>query len=1156
MPIALSTDYIKPDEHNTDELVVFIQRLAEYIRFYKTDGNETAGQWVKFFSGDESFVYATISITNQWLPLDEIKKSNDDLGKLFDIVYSMLYDVDRWYNSTPDTSQLSTEIRSQIENVLSGILSDVNQYYSLCSSEGLIDSSHIIYYQFDVRDSLKLIIDTSTIFTSFEKTQGNYYSSNIVDPLLPELENVKRVSEEIADIFDSAYKSYCFIVEKSKAYFEESLTATDTHQPHTGLLLTFLQLFKCSQDNLNEFTKRHLDFYYKNVLQLNLKSETPDEANVIFEPAKNVDEHLIEQGTEFKAGKDSSGVDLIYTLDEEFVLNKAKVSSIKNLFVDKSDDSRIYISQFANSKDVNGKEIDTDPPSWKTFGHNNSLTEYPTMTEAEIGFAISSPILLLGEGERKIILSFYSDTEASQIILLGEELDSYLKAEITGPKGWYEISEISVDNNKLKLTIPKDSLSTSAFDSKLHGSGYETDFPILRLTLKTDIDDYGYNLLSSIIFSSIKIETEVNGVKNLILQNELGVLKPEKPFQPFGPIPYIGSVFYIGSNEVFTKKLTFLLLKFDWAKVPDFSEHYEEYLGTLSSSGTSSGGTYMMVFTSFPENSFTAALSQLLKSSSDNEWVSLSSSNINLFNKNSSSGNFEINLTSVFTERNYEQEKFSAYSNDLKSGFIKLELEGLDAGTFEAFGHNVYSKLYTERIINKSLGTDPQDLPNEPYTPLTNSLTIDYKSEVTYAFEADWPEQFYHINPFGIKKIESSSTLIPEFENEGELYIGISDLIPPQNLSLLIQVAEGSENPLVETPEVKWSYLFEEEWVEFESANILKDDTNGLIQSGIILFSIPEEISSSSTLMNSEMFWLRAYVTENSTGVCDAISILAQAATVTFKNNGNAADHLTYPLPAKTISKFKVKDSAVKSVTQPFSSFGGKPIETDEHFYLRISERLRHKDRSIQKWDYERIVLEEFSEIYKVKCLQHTRIENKIILHEECPGHVSLAVIPDLRNKNAVDPFKPLATMSTLDAIHEHVTKRISPFICLDVVNPIYETLLITSTVHLQFGYDAGLYRDKLEQDLIQFLSPWLYDDATEIQFGGSIHKSEIIDFMDELSYVDFVESMELKQDNVTVEFATAKTSISILASSSYHNLTMLTKDTKDEQLLSYCEES
>ena len=56
----------------------------------------------------------------------------------------------------------------------------------------------------------------------------------------------------------------------------------------------------------------------------------------------------------------------------------------------------------------------------------------------------------------------------------------------------------------------------------------------------------------------------------------------------------------------------------------------------------------------------------------------------------------------------------------------------------------------------------------------------------------------------------------------------------------------------------------------------------------------------------------------------------------------------------------EINDPNFKNVKifQPFNSFGGKNEESKEEMYIRISERLNHKDRAITVKDYERIILE------------------------------------------------------------------------------------------------------------------------------------------------------------------------------------------------------
>src|SRR5690606_38307786 len=102
------------------------------------------------------------------------------------------------------------------------------------------------------------------------------------------------------------------------------------------------------------------------------------------------------------------------------------------------------------------------------------------------------------------------------------------------------------------------------------------------------------------------------------------------------------------------------------------------------------------------------------------------------------------------------------------------------------------------------------------------------------------------------------------------------------------------------------------------------------------------------------------------------------------------------PLPPGTISKLLLADPAVKKIEQPVTSSGGKTLEDDASWYRWVSERLRHKQRAVSPWDYERLILEAFPEIYKVKCIPHARPGNEL-----SPGHVMLVPVPDLHGRNA-----------------------------------------------------------------------------------------------------------------------------------------------------------
>jgi hypothetical protein len=304
---------------------------------------------------------------------------------------------------------------------------------------------------------------------------------------------------------------------------------------------------------------------------------------------------------------------------------------------------------------------------------------------------------------------------------------------------------------------------------------------------------------------------------------------------------------------------------------------------------------------------------------------------------------------------------------------------------------------------------------------------------------------------------------------------------------------------------VRWGYLTASGWKDFARAEILLDTTNELIASGIVQFAVPKRATNAATIMPGGLHWLRATVRRQSAAIPRTIGVLPQALQASFRDNGNDPRHLEHPLPAGTITKLIDRDASIKSVSQPFSSFGGRMAERDASFRIRVAERLRHKRRAVTLFDYERLVLERFPEVYKVRCLTHTNGDS-----EYAPGSVRVVVVPNLRNRNAVDPLRPRLSLSRLEEIRRDLTDMATDFASIEVVNPDYEEVRARLNVRFRTGFDKGYYTGRLEQDIIRFLSPWLYDEGIDLTFGGRVHRSAILNFIDEREYVDFVADFEM----------------------------------------------
>ena len=322
---------------------------------------------------------------------------------------------------------------------------------------------------------------------------------------------------------------------------------------------------------------------------------------------------------------------------------------------------------------------------------------------------------------------------------------------------------------------------------------------------------------------------------------------------------------------------------------------------------------------------------------------------------------------------------------------------------------------------------------------------------------------------------------------------------------------ERTADPTISKPDkhLHWSYLANNQWQDFLQQEI-NDATAQFIQSGIISFIIPAEASITNSLLPAGYLWIRAAVQEKTGAVCKLLSVDAQAAKVVFENNNNASDFLDAALPAGSITKLKLPQSAVKSISQPYSSFGGRAAEAEEAYYTRVSERLRHKARAITIWDYEHLILEAFPSIHKVKCLNHTQ-STDTIYNEVIPGHVTIITIPDLKQRNDVNPLKPYTSQAVLKSIESFLRARISCHVKLHVVNPVFEEVKLKFKLRLAKGFDDfTIYANRLREEITNFLSPWAYSSDADIDFGGEVHKSVLINFIEERSYVDFITDVEL----------------------------------------------
>ncbi|MGV3589270.1 MAG: baseplate J/gp47 family protein [Adhaeribacter sp.] len=1103
-------------------------------------------------------------------PVNEIKLKQD-FANLFAQVATLAWALEELWRRLPDTIALKLTLQNLIKTRLATELNKLREYFN-AASPNLIDESnlrpgHIL----GEKVGKASVLLARTYSSNWNDT--TVVDPNIFGPTAPG-EVARKIYFAVnhnffTTIFDQFLRVLTKITSDAKTQLAETLAQRPTHEPHQALFLAFLKLLLYTRDHLNTITQQHLDFYYQQVLQLTRKPAASSQAHLIFTLAQHLESLILPRGTLLKAGKDSLGQEVVFALNYDFAPNKAQVTALKSFYhatpqdeLEKKNSSTIfqghlYAAPIANSDDGLGAELTSPDKQWHPLAakiYDNGKLSHLAMPAANLGFAVASPHLFLTEGDRTIEVKFYATSAAIPV----GDYSGKVNCRVTNAAGWHPVPDATFRREAsywhLKLQLPPDAPATAPYQPAVHEGPFATSAPVVQVFLKQSAqEEYIYDLIKEAVVTQMDLTVTGKGLKNLQLASDFGAIDPTQPFQPFGPFPQKDSALIIGHAEVFQKKNAAFSVYINWKDLP----------ATINSNPTVAvdflrQGLWANV--NSDPNLFDgsagegnrkslsdASAARLVFTVTDNDRLPVNYKNIPRYTIQSTKGYIRLWITSDFGHKAYQQQ-LTDYLISKASGIV------MDKQAIQKIITDQTDKEKAVTEISAKINALPNLVrPAEPYTPVIQEIVLDYTATVslnlssTSGFE-DRPVQFFHVHPFGTAEMhpalqrpdlqeELTISLVPLFrrkntgnpffivketdgtiqtwkEHEGEFYLGLTSAAPPQNIAVLFQVVEGSANPNLLKPEhhVHWSYLTGNHWASFLKEEV-SDGTGQLTRSGIITFSLPRAADTDHTLLPGGIFWLRAAVHTASEAVCSFIAVMAQAATATFQDQRNAEDFLALPLPAGSITELQEPLAGITEVAQPFASFGGHLKETPPHFYQRVSERLRHKDRGVTIWDYEHLTLEAFPGIYKVKCLPHTQYDPGLtggIYNEQAAGHVTVVTIPNLRQKNHINPLQPYTSLGELEKIEAFLRRHFSCFVKLHVRNPIFEQVQVKCRVKYFPAYDPSAYEKLLNQEITRFLSPWAYGYGQDLQFGGKIYASTLIDFIEERPYVDYITDFEL----------------------------------------------
>ena len=1127
----LDTRYFLPDERSLSDFLKFINRLSRSVIFYN-ENLQKKGDWYDFFISDELFLLADIESfdlkslekrkTEILLKFEKIGNSDEKsmlIKELFDQIKLMLQTIDGWYifSSKYNKQRNSSPLEKELVSAISYRCREVYIQLSLISSELEKTDSALILDLKDLNlgrlwDFDKAVLDSYLLNWGGDITKPDY--------LLKQLLLLHR----------PVYKTLLNLTERSRIMFHDNLQHNENHEPHIGLMLSFFQLFKKLQDELNHIPDRLLTYYYEQILGQSRRKQIPDFVYCYVEIDSKVQEIIIPENTRIIAGQNTEGQDILYSTIDSVKVSNIKLGNIFTLFVSRNK----LIDPGSAFQTVNGiysKQIDPN----KKFGSFLALGEEQrflsedskTMKEVEIGFAISSPTLKLKGGHRKVEIAFVFLSESYQYFLamllsvakskkqLPEEIfhqlfSGSLFIEYTTLSDWCSIETFEVippqdwneNGFKLSFTLGPSMPEFTSYVEEIHKDSMGINQPTLKIKLRNQNVFHPYSFLQFLELEQMKISVDVKQLKNLSLFSNFGPIDTSIPFDLFGSTPKAGSYLLIGNDEVFSKDLEELNIGWTFFGLPggeDMESYFRGYPYAIKNDSFKVKFQALSDFRYLPVDSDKTKLVNLFEVRDGGIEKERLIKEIDLLDLN------------ILPDYRLSFEDTTDSPQHQKTGYIKMELVLPTIG----FGFDVYSDVYnksltmsTNRQIDKPKSGFNFEAPKEPFSPMATDIFLDYKSSSeinflgtkSYVNQTEKKENFIQIHPFGKKFLLKdgfvfNNRLLPYFELQGAIFLGIEAEKFPSEFSIFFQIGKNEAWSHGDAPILDWFYLSSDEWKQFKVEDLLFDATFGLTRSGIISFKSPPDITKNNLVMPKGLFWICCRTKSNAemASVVSGIFVNAFSARALLKE-GKVHNPI---LPAFSVQSFERNLTGILKLIQPIPSSGGRPREDKVSFYHRISESLKHKHRAVTKWDIEKILLNEFGWLGYVKVFGN--FGNEIFLE---PGVIRIVGIPKIEDKASF--YQPKLNPGQIKEIEFFLKKIVNPFMQFKVINPQYEYLMIKGKLKFN-SEDTGLLFKKMYQTLLKEICPWFYGDLSEVFSNREAKKSEIFNLILNRPYVQFL---------------------------------------------------
>ncbi len=731
------------------------------------------------------------------------------------------------------------------------------------------------------------------------------------------------------------------------------------------------------------------------------------------------------------------------------------------------------------------------------IGHRQANRFTPSIRQAPAGFILRSPVFLLGGGERHVTVSCTLtpesmtcfDTLIGQLVqhdgisaceALYKVLNDSFVLSVTTAQGWQEIDHFTLRLHRESRELRFCFLLGSDFPPMCGET--ENELPAISFLLSSTAWLYPYSWSKQMQVEGIAVDVRVEGLREGVFYNELGLIDTHQSFAPFGMQNERGAWIAFGSYEMACKRVTEIKLDFNWQQIPRCAgglyEYYKgypqgidnrsfrvrtEYLQNGQWKPTPGEETHYLFRT---EDSLPTAGTSLAASTtasqpdapqtdgllSESSYITFTAPGLTPL-PSGLPDHFRPGLTS--------------------SGFYRLVFASPDMG----FGDKEYRRLFAGTMLHNAHSRRKVSPPEEPLTPRWEAPVLSYTAheECTFAVGVSPVMQLEYITPFSVREAPDTSRPVPLIQGPDDeaLYLFTLSGAEGENSLLMYVEMEPLQREIDHRylPETSWFYDNGIRWVKIPPSNLLRDETGGWMHSGVVQVLLP--VSVSPEMLDESGYFRIGMAVHRHFGNC------ASLRTVYFNI-----------VQAEAISA-SPEELLPLTGYRPISSLIGKvPRESDAALQLRVSERVNHRQRALLPRDYEQMVLQEFPELRKVKCLPGIDAKGE--------GRSNLVTLVLVGEALGTPPDKcPLCEDRLLCAVEQYLASYTSPFTEIDAINPVYEEVTVFCGVSLAPGQTTGSAIDALRRKIHACIAPW-YDAGGTPLFAHSFSLHRLQDTLRE----------------------------------------------------------